>query len=1062
MSQSWWNKRYRTPDPEIQRINNILHKQALERAQQEKPTSALQLISVAEESFLGLADRFKAKAWLRSDITNFKFTQEPDRKTLMCGADFNAGVIVDDTAFMGNKIHIIGDPLKVDGLEDGENMHVPIDLQFNGKSQYIRIEDNPSIRIKEIMESPPAGVDGITLIFRISPLVLGIDEDQFLLSKWDNNSITYGMQIKIKPNGEIHWHVMRNGTVRGVYANNQFTLIPPPAGNYYYSQFLAENYLVVAANKVVLGDHTFFFQYKFSDNTMRILKGNAVNVTVGTSLDAMTKPVPIAEPPSVIAPVATKIPVLSASASGEDSGHPVTHAFDNNLSTYWAHSSRTAHIIADLGVPQRITAVEIAWKDGDTKRYYYDIFTGSQPDISKMNRVTPNTILSSGTTTSRQRYTFPSERYARYVLLLGQGNQGNPTPSPPVSQWLNLTAMTVTAKGEETPNVKTNIRDGNLNTRWAHKGRGSWIQIDLGSTKVITRMAIAWYSSHLRRYRYNVEVSITGAEGSYKQAWPFNGLVNDLSDIQPNDKDYDHVPFEVPMSARYIRINIWGNTTNDWNNIWEIRVRALEPGGTSEPQSLVAISEFDIYGFPAETVTDPFNIVYNNPNTAPNTDEYFVRLHGPGISNEFVNVYSVTSITHQDRKLGEAFNRFSRGERVKQGSSLNSPFYNETLTRVSCFAKRVGNPSGDLEGYIWNGDEERFYFGAIPCSSIPTDVFKEIIFTNANSTYKVGEGDIVAFDYYLGDASNYLLIGIHEPSEIPDSVSTFYSDTWHDVDNEELCGKFYKLATNTHVGNTIAAQEIADTTSGMYGNVLTKFTFYLRKKGNPIGTILFKLLNAQNNDVYIIGSVEVASITSSTTSLTAITVDYSALASVQSLVGFKIAIEYEGGNPDEYIMVKLYNDGSSSSHLAVKNTNGTWRIDPSKDLAGIFYKGGKTRVLGGSPIPATPLPLNNYSHDMFLLVAGEENTLHRIFAMALRGFYNGNMNRFRYYRRYLTDSQMTNFNTNKKSISDIPYGKIFSPLTFTDTSIEVIGEGGGAGAAVFSGAFTSAFNTGTP
>jgi hypothetical protein len=1334
MSQSWYSKRYRTPDLEIQRINNILHKQALERAQQEKPTSQLQLISIAEASFLGLADKFKAKRWLKSDLTTFKFTLEPDKDSLMCGADFNAGVMVDDTAFMANKIHIIGNPLKVDGLEDGENLHVPIDLQFNGKSDYVRIKDHHSIRIKEIMESPPSGVDGITLIFRISPLVLGVDEDQFLLSKWDNNSMTYGMQIKIKPNGEVHWHVRRNGVTRGVYANNQFTLIPPPAGNYYLSQYLAENYLIVGANKVVLGDHLLFLQYRFSDNTMRILKANAIDITVGNSPDAMVSPFPFVDPIPPTPPAAVKIPVLSATVSGSDAGHPLQDAFDNNLTTYWAHSSRTASMMLDLGVPQRITALDIAWKDGNTKRYLYDIFVGGQADISKMDKVTPTTRLSSGTTINRERYTFPSERYARYVLLLGQGNQssiphnpgltelwtselwgnginrniddgeydpsdpfvkftnddpsqlningagvmsmsgvtpriyifkdnlnselttfvtGNSTLStinlsvrsnhvtgdtslpnlcrfggyqvhfdwdtnqvyitkepvhgvyglkqaivslstfgftlsdgvstglrakvettpdnnvtvsgyvrisgvwtlitsytdtsanndgtsgltgselarfnecaghgdhitdseaemfkpwlnegtrcwirananpitnavsnitftdsslvevetprvnPPVPAWLDLNAMNaeVTAEGSQSPNLPKNIIDDNYNTRWANprdfdNGTRTWVQIDLKVNKVVTRVDIAWYYAHLRRYRFSIMVSTDNT--NWTQAYPFNGGENILSDKQSADKDFDTVPFQTPKLARYIRIYCWGNTTNRWASIWEVQVRAMEPGGTTDPQSLVAISEFDVYGFPATTQQDPFVSVYNVSNGAPNTDEYFTRLHGPGVSNTFVNVYTVTGITETTREMGEAYNRRARGERVKQiGDSFNSPIYNQILARVSCFAKRVGSPPGNLNAYIRNGDSAKFFFGSIPCNQISTSIFQEKIFTNANSKYKMGQGDAVSFEYDGGDENNYLFIGIRNPSQISDSVSVYRDDEgWKDVDEEDLCGKFDKLQTSTQVGNVIAAQEITQTDSSIHGNVLTKFVFYLRKKGNPIGNVYFKLLDAQNNEVYTFGFVTATSITSSTTALTTINIDYSLFANVQSLLGFKMAIEFIGGNPDEYIMIKLNDDVNPSSCLSIKNTNGIWSLQVRKDIAGTFYKGGGIRIVDGSPIPEIPPILDNYSHDMFLFAAGEENLLYNKFTWHLRGFYNGNANRFRYYRRYLTDGQMINFYTNKKSISTIPYGKIFSPLTFTDTSITITeGGGGGEGHPVFSNAFTSAFNTGAP
>jgi hypothetical protein len=278
----------------------------------------------------------------------------------------------------------------------------------------------------------------------------------------------------------------------------------------------------------------------------------------------------------------------------------------------------------DLGVPQRIKYMEIAWGLGNTKRYYYDIYTGNQLDISKMTRVTPFTQLSSGTTTARERYNFPSEKYARYVLIAGYGNQGAPTPSPPVSVWLNVTTATITAQGHQSPNTPANIKDGNLNTRWAFDNGNqrinpTWIKIDLGVTQVISRMGIAWY---------NVQVSRDNT--TWEQAWPFDGKDNDLSDVREAGADeYDHVPFQTQKSARYIRINCWGNTTNPWASILDVKIRGMSEGGTSEPQSAFAIAEADVWGYPVETVQDPFVAIYNNPTTAPNTDEFFVRLHAP-------------------------------------------------------------------------------------------------------------------------------------------------------------------------------------------------------------------------------------------------------------------------------------------------------------------------------------------------------------------------------------------------------------------------------------------------
>lgn len=1059
MSQSWYSKRYRTPDIEIQRINNILQKQALERAQQEKPTSIVQLIGVSEASHLGMYDKYKAKLWPVADMTNFGFPLEPDNKTLVCGADFNAGVIVDDVAFMGNKIHIVGSPTKDYGLSDGDNMHVPIDLNMNGTCDYVRIKDLKWNRIKEIMESPPPGVDGITLIFRISPLMLDADFDMFLLSKYDNNMCTYGLQIRIKPDGKILFHCRRNGTVRAVYANNPFTLIPPPAGNYYLLNFMPENYLVVYANQVVEADHVFFFTYRFSDNQMKIYRGNAVDITAGIPTDPMFVPFSMPDPPPIPpTPVVAEIPIITSFVSGEDSGHLRTAAYDNNLSTYWMHSNRAASLLLDLGVPQRITYVEIAWPFGNTTRYYYDVYTGNQVDISQMTRVTPYTRLSSGMTTAKERYTFPSEKYARYVMIAGQGQQGDPTPNPPVSQWLNLsTATTYASAYQDEPgnsNPPANVKDGNLGTRWAAEGKGSWINIDFGSEKILTRLGIAWYKAELRRYRFKVW-AINDTQDWF-QVYPADGNSDAQSDIRKSGEDeYDHVGFDFPVRAYAISVEVFGNTTNNWASIWEIKVRANEPGGVTVPQSKFGISEIDVYGYPVQTEQDPFIAVYNNPTSAANTDEFFVRLHAPVTTTEtdeetetkvdYINVYDENT-GFIGRDLGSAFDRKARGQQCT-GSS-DCPFFGEKLARVSCYVKRHGSPTGYLYARIRRRSDNKimFEFGKKGMSDISKNDYEEMVYTNLNNNYKISEDDIVSFEWTGGDDNNYLELAADANGNKPDCFHVFLSsDGWHNNDDQDLWGKYYKAetttTTTTHttttvtVGYYIVAQEIQDVTSSLYGQVLSKFVFYLRRKGTLTGNVNFMLLDAQNNEIGDLGSVAASSITTSTTALTAISIDYSTIANTQMLLGYKIAVEYTGGNPSNYIMVKLYNDNNSSSCIDIMNSNNDWEKVTGKDLAGIFYKGGKIRVVGGDTIPPTPAPSQNYSHDMFLFVAGEENLFLNRFTYPLNGYYKGKINKFRMYRRVLTSQQMTNWNTNKKSISNIPYGKVFSPLTYRDTSI---------------------------
>jgi hypothetical protein len=404
--------------------------------------------------------------------------------------------------------------------------------------------------------------------------------------------------------------------------------------------------------------------------------------------------------------------------------------------------------------------------------------------------------------------------------------------------------------------------------------------------------------------------------------------------------------------------------------------------------------------------------------------------------------------------------------------SSDCPFFGEKLKRVSCYVKRHGSPTGWLYARIRrrHDNKQMFEFGRKDVTQISKNDYQEIKFTNLNNNHAISEDDIVSFEFGGGNTTDYLELAADGGGNKPDCFHVFHDGNgWHDNDEQDLWGK-YDIAeqntttithttTNVTIGYSIVAQEILDISSSLYGQVITKFLFWLRRKGTVGGDIFFKLLDSQNDEVAILSFIPASSITSSTTSLTGVEIDYSAIANTQSLVGYKIAIEYTGGNPSNYIMVKLFNDNTSSSCITIMNSNDDWNRVTNKDLAATFYKGGKIRVVGGDAIPPTPAPFQNYSHDMFLFVGAEENLFLKRFSWAINGHYDGKINKFRMYRRILTTQQMTNWNTNKKSISAIPYGKVFSPLTFV-TPIEITGV---PQSPTFSStAFTSAFNTGGP
>src|SRR5437899_452355 len=54
-------------------------------------------------------------------------------------------------------------------------------------------------------------------------------------------------------------------------------------------------------------------------------------------------------------------------------------------------------------------------------------------------------------------------------------------------------------------NVPANTLDGSLATRWSASGDGQWIRYDLGSSKTVGSLKIAWYQGDQRTSSFDVQ-----------------------------------------------------------------------------------------------------------------------------------------------------------------------------------------------------------------------------------------------------------------------------------------------------------------------------------------------------------------------------------------------------------------------------------------------------------------------------------------------------------------------------------------------------------------------------
>jgi hypothetical protein len=208
--------------------------------------------------------------------------------------------------------------------------------------------------------------------------------------------------------------------------------------------------------------------------------------------------------------------------------------------------------------------------------------------------------MSSGTTTQEETYDV-ADAPGRWVRYLGHGSSDptkpemnsvtevsifarqmlTPTPTPGVTPTATPTVTpTPTPTGgpgyvEVTPagsavtastsdvNVPGNAVDNNLATRWSANGDGQWLQLDLGSERMVGYVRLAAYNGNSRRNSFDLQVS---TDGTWTTVW-----TGQSSGTTTGEETYEFT--DVP--ARYVRYLGHMNDVNSFNSVTEISVFAI-------------------------------------------------------------------------------------------------------------------------------------------------------------------------------------------------------------------------------------------------------------------------------------------------------------------------------------------------------------------------------------------------------------------------------------------------------------------------------------------------------
>lgn len=127
---------------------------------------------------------------------------------------------------------------------------------------------------------------------------------------------------------------------------------------------------------------------------------------------------------------------------------------------------------------------------------------------------------------------------------------------------ITVPSASVTASTYTSTYVPANTVDGSLSTRWAASGDGVWIQYDLGATKTVAYVKLAWYLGDTRTYTFDVQVA-TSASGPWTTvvAGRTNAANTSLQTVDFTD-----------TSARYVRVVGHLSSVDSYTNVTEAEI----------------------------------------------------------------------------------------------------------------------------------------------------------------------------------------------------------------------------------------------------------------------------------------------------------------------------------------------------------------------------------------------------------------------------------------------------------------------------------------------------------
>ena len=143
------------------------------------------------------------------------------------------------------------------------------------------------------------------------------------------------------------------------------------------------------------------------------------------------------------------------------------------------------------------------------------------------------------------------------------GSEPVPAPPPPPEPTPVPTTIVAKASSDDGIHFAQYTLDGSLapESRWSANGYGQWVEYDLGQTKTVAAVDIAFYLGNQRRYSFDIYAGSTKNNLTRVFSGRSSGASLNLQRFDFRDR-----------TARYVRIVGYGNNSNRSNALTEVKI----------------------------------------------------------------------------------------------------------------------------------------------------------------------------------------------------------------------------------------------------------------------------------------------------------------------------------------------------------------------------------------------------------------------------------------------------------------------------------------------------------